>query len=622
MKTKYYSWLLFAALFGCVACSDLLDIEPKNKQTTTTAFVTYDNFKTYAWGFYEIFQIAGSNQFWNGDIVSHVMVNNNGTNNNSFAYQTVTEATNNSYWNFSYIRRVNTMLDAIDASSMSNTDKEHWRSVGLFFRSMKYFDMFSKYGGLPWAEHVVGENDTEVLYGKRLSREETAANLLRDLKYAEEHIKAAGDGSNTVNRKVVEALISRFTLFEGTWRKYHGLTGAEEYLNECATYSRKLIEAEPNVAARWSDLFISESLAKVPGVLLYFEYSDAAGLTHQGGRQAAASGNSYEGTKAFVDLYLCLDGRPIGSSPLYEGDKTAFKQFRNRDRRLHLSIVPPYRLKGSGNNDRNSRPYNVGEEVKMGANTYIVSEQDSIDFTENIALVKELTGGAKTLPLYAWNNSTTHGYNPRFRAFNEQGGAPASSYHGYWLWKYYNTADCLIKHAQNTTDYAYFRIEETMLNYAEAMAELNKFTQEIADMTINKLRPRVGVAPMQVSAINDAFDPNRDQTVPALLWEIRRERIVELYAENFIFDDLRRWHKGNYLDEQMLGCWVKNSDFNNKLRIYGYDSIEASKDKEGYVVHREKPKGFLNHYYLYPIPIKELVLNPELEQNPGYKSAE
>ena len=158
-----------------------------------------------------------------------------------------------------------------------------------------------------------------------------------------------------------------------------------------------------------------------------------------------------------------------------------------------------------------------------------------------------------------------------------------------------------------------------MLNYAEAMCELGKFDQTIADLTINKLRPRVNVAPMKVAEITDAFDPNRDQTVPALLWEIRRERSVELLGENFAFDDLRRWKKGTYLDKEMTGCYVKNADFNNTLHIQGYANTDASANKEGYVIYRQQPKGFLDHYYLYPIPIKELVLNPQLKQNPGYK---
>lgn len=611
---------LFSVLGLLVSCS-ILDIEPKDRQTTETAFKTYDNFKTYSWGLYEIFS-GSSDEVWNKDIESNLMVNNASSNNNVWAYQNVTENTENDEWDFTYIRQVNTMLDNVEGSSMSETEKAHWRSVGLFFRSLRYFQLLSKYGGVPWVEHVLGENDTEVLYGPRASRDEVAANILRDLKEAEANIKVDGDGSNTINRNVVRALLSRFTLFEGTWRKYHGLSDADKYLEECVAYSKALIDDVPNVADSYELLFTSESLAGMPGVLLYFEYSDEAGLTHQAGRQSGASGNRYEGTKDLVNLYLCRDGKPISTSPLFEGDKTPYKEFRNRDYRLLFTIVPPYRLKVEGNADKDPERYKVGETITIGLDTHVVTYQDSIDYTENIDLLAKISdANHKSLPSFAWNYSTTNGYAPRFRDYPDYGGAPFTGNHGYWFWKYYNAADCISKHQQNTTDIAKFRVEETMLNYAEAMYELGRFEQTVADATINKLRPRAGVAPMQVSEITDAFDPNRDPDVPALLWEIRRERSVELIAENFAFDDLRRWKKGNYLDKQMTGCWVKNSEYMNKLQIQGYESVEASANKEGYVIYRQQPKGFLEHYYLYPIPIKDLVLNEQLEQNPGYQGA-
>ena len=92
-----------------------------------------------------------------------------------------------------------------------------------------------------------------------------------------------------------------------------------------------------------------------------------------------------------------------------------------------------------------------------------------------------------------------------------------------------------------------------MVNYAEAMCELNKFDQAAADKSINKLRARANVAKMVVNDINDAFDPKRDPSVPALLWEVRRERRVELMGEGFRLDDLRRWKKGDYVNKQR---WV------------------------------------------------------------------
>lgn len=614
---KYICSLLLCGTLMC-SCNDFLNIEPKDKLTTTTSFKTYENFKTYSWGLYEIFHGDALNM-WDKDKDSHLMVNNTSSTNNAWAYQNVTESTGNSEWNFDYIRRVNTMLDNIDTSSMSESEKAHWRSVGLFFRSLRYFQLLSKYGGVPWIEHVLGENDTEVLYGPRASRDVTAANILRDLKYAEENIKN-GDGDNTINQNVVQALLSRFTLFEGTWRKYHGLPDSEKYLQACELYSKKLIDAVPNVADSYELLFTSESLAGMPGVLLYFEYSDEAGLTHQAGRQVGSSGNAYEGTKDLINLYLCKDGKPIATSPYYDGDKSVYDEFRNRDYRLYFTIVPPYRIKVNGNNDTNWKYYQPGETVTFGLNTYTLTEEDCKEFREYMDLMEKISeDGHKRLPGRAWNASTVNGSAPRFRSYPSGGGNPFTGRFGYWFWKYYNEADCLIKHAQNTTDIALFRIEETMLNYAEAMCELNKFDQPVADITINKLRPRVNVAPMNVAEINESFDPNRDQTVSPLLWEIRRERSVELLGENFAVDDIRRWKKGSYLDHQLTGCWVKNSDYNNSLQIQGYESVEASADKEGYVVYRQQPKGFLEHYYLYPIPITELVLNPQLEQNPGYK---
>ena len=38
---------------------------------------------------------------------------------------------------------------------------------------------------------------------------------------------------------------------------------------------------------------------------------------------------------------------------------------------------------------------------------------------------------------------------------------------------------------------------------------------------------------MKVAEINAGFDPKRDQTVDPVLWEIRRERMVELMGEGF-----------------------------------------------------------------------------------------
>ena len=185
---------------------------------------------------------------------------------------------------------------------------------------------------------------------------------------------------------------------------------------------------------------------------------------------------------------------------------------------------------------------------------------------------------------------------------------------GFWVWKYYNThTNAINATGVCTTDAPLFRIEETMLDYAEAMFELGKFDQSVADKTINILRKRAGVAAMKLTEITPAFDSHRDASVDPVLWEIRRERRVEFMGEGRRLDDLRRWAKGSYVDKQPLGVYVADATA-NKVKVTGGHS-----DNEGYAFYFNQPTGWQQHYYLYPLPLKQLALNKNLKQNPGWK---
>ncbi len=112
---------------------------------------------------------------------------------------------------------------------------------------------------------------------------------------------------------------------------------------------------------------------------------------------------------------------------------------------------------------------------------------------------------------------------------------------------------------------------------------------------------------------NIPADPTRDTDITPELWEIRRERGIEFLAEGLgrVFD-IKRWKKlVEYGDDEKLGRWVKNSDYNDKLPIQG----EAD---EGYVSPFGIPPGVPEYYYLEPTPSDQIVLNPQLEQNPGW----
>ena len=129
------------------------------------------------------------------------------------------------------------------------------------------------------------------------------------------------------------------------------------------------------------------------------------------------------------------------------------------------------------------------------------------------------------------------------------------------------------------TGYPVLRYAEVLLNWIEAKAELatlggTEVSQSDIDISINQIRKRpvaeeakaLGVtmtAEMKLDALPQ--DPHRDPTVPALLWEIRRERRMEFAFEFSRIIDLRRWKKLEYMDtdkneDLLIGTWVNFND--------------------------------------------------------------
>ncbi len=606
MNLKKYIVLPVIALigWGMSGCSsDFLDKYPLDEQTEATAFKTSDNFKTYAWGLYEYFDgFPTDGGYTPANISSEYNTDNmiyaNSGGESDYAYQLKKLPATSSSWSFTYIRRVNIMLQNIDGSSMSDVDKDHWRSVGYFFRALRYFDMMVAYGDVPWIDKVLSDTDTEELYCERTPRDEVAKHILEDLQWAEEHIKEGGTGTNTINVHVVRALISRFGLFEGTWRKYHGLNDSETYLRACADASEKLMGAYPSIMPNYDDLYNSEELVGKAGVILAKQYETDM-VTHSITRVIRSSAWYVDLTKDAVDSYLCSDGRPVSTSKVYEGDKDLNAQFRHRDRRLYWTVVPPYKVKLTG-----AAGTSFGWE-----HTGVAGDREYIDFMEEIG--GSATG--KSLPVSNFVGYQVAGF-PHFRNYpNGQGFLV--THLGFYFWKYYNRHVDNMALRSSTVDYLLFGIEEVMLNYAEAKFELGEFSQSVADATINKLRVRAVIPAMNVSEIDASFDLNRDQSVDPVLWEIRRERRIELMGDGFRFRDLKRWKKGEYVNKQPLGAWVKSSDYGSKLNILGGAD-------EGYSILFAKPSGWLEKYYLEPIPTQEIALNPKLKQNPGWETAE
>lgn len=601
-----------ALSFGLVSCNDdFLEVYPRDTQTEATAFVTADNFETYAWGLYSIFG-GYSDDTLGDDKNGGNLVSNAAGGESDWAMGRYKVPSSGGDWDFSFIRRCNLMLDHIDGSQMNEDEKKHWRAVGLFFRSHRYFQLLQKFGDVPWIEHVLS-TDSEELYYPRDSRDMVAANILRDLKQAAADIREGGNGNNTVNTDVVNTFLSRFALFEGTWRKYHGLQDADTYLQAAADAALAVINTgKYSVNPSYDALFNSEDLTGAASIILFRQYTGGE-LGHNYTRRIRTGELTFEATKDLVDSYLCSDGKPISTSDVFEDapdeegkDRLReYDRFRNRDRRLYVTIVPPYNENMSDSKD---------SEYKV-----MLDDADNASWT-----------GTKRLPMTNFKGQVCNSQPNLMESSNFTNWG--KTHMGFCMWKYYNTTTpSTTANSDNTTDAPIFRYEEVLLNYAEAMCELGKFDQAVADRTINLMRrrPSCNVADMDVDAIAAAgrnWDPALEtggyynRAADPVLWEIRRERRLEFVGEGFAFRDIRRWKIADLvLNKRPQGAWIDRNVYGGNLTLQDIDGNTLPADAQyGYGAYFGKPSGWLEHYYLYPLPLNNLVLNEALEQNPGW----
>lgn len=622
-------------------CNDsFLDKEPVTDLTEKNAFNSYDNFKAFMWPCYEMFTNNtirtslngwGQNGQYKGDMDAGYLEQKYESGYNQFAYQTVASAATGNGWDFkSFIRRINMMLSHIDDSRMKEDEKDHWRAVGYFFHSYWYMELIDRFGDVPWVDTVLQEDSPEA-YGKRENRLIVADRVLERLQWAEQHIGdfTSSDGENTVNRDCVRAALSRFTLREGTWRKYHELGDYEKYLNECVRVSELLISDYPALyagtdgqpAAGYGELWTTESLADVPGVILYKSYVEDIN-PHGASYIEHTSSHHVEMNQQTVDLYLMKNGRPIlNTASGYHGNADMYAVFRDRDPRLYHTVIPPYKVKAAKG------------DYPTWSYTGNAADREYIDIMGANASCSNPGIGMKRLPGQNWSASLVPEI-PRLGT-----GAFVTCRSGYYVWKNWDNWETNFNNGNlNTADKPVFKIEEVLLNEAEAKFELGAFNQDVADRTINKLRDRAGIARMQVADINDGFDPGRGKYYPKgndagiavdpVLWEIRRERIIELMGEGFGFYDIRRWRMAPwFLNRAATGLWMKKADaVKNGMTLYnpatGYSDGMQGSLAEGYLYLFNDPqkegKGWQEKYYLYQVPTTEILLNPELEQNPGW----
>lgn len=487
-------------------------------------------------------------------------------------------------WSWSALRRVNYLLENSHQTADMQV-RNQYDALAKFFRAYFYFEKLKRFGEVPWFNEVLGSTD-ENLFKPRDSRTLVADSILRDLDFAIEHLSESKNVYK-VNKWTAYALKSRVGLFEGTFRKYRGLDGADKYLTASVEASEALMNnggysLYTSGATPYKDLF-ANSNAIGQEMILARDYSKDLNLLNDVQNYENSSSKGRPGlSKNFVNTYLLSSGAPFTDLSGYN-EKEFVEEMKNRDPRLAQTIrTPGYARMG-------------GSQVAPNL-SYSMTGYHLIKYTME--------------PIYDGHNSSITDM-PIFRI------------------------------AETYLNFAEAKAELGTLTQEDLNKSVNLLRARASMPTMNLNQANAN--PDSYLADAETGYPDVSGSNKGVILEIRRERGVELVMEGFRYDDIMRWKAGKRFEKPFHGmyfsglgdfdldgngsidlCLYQGSKPNSSASLFlevGSDVVLSEGDKGLIVAHGNINRVFDEEKdYLYPIPSEEINLsNNTLKQNPGWK---
>ncbi len=644
MKFKYIALSLIMGGALTTSCeSNFLDLEPLDSRTEAIFFKTLDDFQ------YAANDLHTNVWAWNGNTTYPINFDY-GTDlveaSSNYVSGTNSAPTSDTYWSqpYTWLRKVNILISK--GESYAN-QAEIAGPIGqaYFFRAWHHFFLLKRFGGVPIANHVTDtSSDDNVVWGPRASRYEVVKQILDDLdvaisKLAQTTVSSTNNDGH-VTLEAAKALKARVCLFEGTWDKYVGTktdgdgnqTGAgsnkpsgypsvNEFLTMAKNLSKDIIDSKTFELWKGVEDVSANASVKNPDMYAHCSYyylfnlegtdSNPAGLDKSSNKEAIfrsvydknnrRSNTNLTHTKPAImtrklmDMYLCSDGLPVHLSPEFGGYTTMNAELKNRDYRLTSCVVPAMAYSwGWGK-------YNTGAQYDVDIYTLAAAQYQNVPNLRNAG----------------------SGMSGR---------------------KFCSELNSLGDAGHEAMDYMHIRYAEILLIYAEATCELGDGNISDADLdySINKVRERGGVAPLNAALIAKARALGGELT---FLGEIRRERALELYGEGHRLNDLCRWgiaeselagknRCGAYLEYEGTDSYLKTlinpSDdkpvyvesayagkVNEEEIKFSYAGLTPTKPG-AIIIEQAANRKFALKNYLQPIPTDQIKLNPSLKQNPEW----
>ena len=594
MKKNIILYSFIALLSGTAGCSDMLDEYPLDAISPETYYNNADELRSATNQFYGMFPGAASGYTESADVVCIF--------NLPAEVQGIrTVPTSGGGWNWEYLRAVNFYLshsvrcDDVDA-------REHFDGIARFFRAYFYFEKVKRFGEVPWFDRELSSTDPE-LFRPRDSRDFIMDKILDDLTYAINNISDKKDLYNVTHWTAL-ALKSRICLFEGTFRKYHGIPGYEKFLNECATASKLFIDNAPYAiyqtgAQPYRDLFSSMNAIEEE-VILARDYDRSQNVMHEANANTLSPTYGRPGmNKKIVNSYLMTNGDRFTDQPGYE-TMQYYDEMQNRDPRLTQTVVGPGYMRI--NSDAVSSP-------NFGAST------------TGYQITKWVT------------DASSDGY--------------LGSSNDY----------ILFRAAEVYLNYAEAKAELGTLTQEDLEISIKKIRDRVSmpniDMDAANANPDPYLCALE-SGYQNVTGPNKGVSL-----EIRRERTIELLLEGFRYYDIIRWKEGKVFEQPYKGMYFpgltqgsgdnrydvfdmndgtvgdkekvdiciytgKKPSVKNIRKFYklGDEFVLTDGDKGNIICHdiEKEPRQWReDRDYLYPIPTQERLLsNGTLSQNPNW----
>ena len=486
-----------------------------------------------------------------------------------------------SYWgeNYAIIYQCNDILDAIaekETAGQTETEDIINKGEASFFRAYCYFELLQAYGDLIIARTPL-DIDSPEMQKARNPRTEVADFIIDDLKEAakllpvDKAISSSDEGR--LSSEAALAFLSRVALYEGTWEKFHNggqnTERTKDLLNTAAQAAHDVM------AGGAFELFAPQELGTEAYKYLFIlenEKSNPANINKTGNKEYIFTrrhdpvinsigfnitqgrlGNALYVTRKMANMYLQSNGLPI--NPQTWNYTKVDDEYKNRDNRMNNQLMVP-------------------------GQTYWGTNGGRID----------------------WSGDAAEIANASHRNFMPQTGT------GYFPHKWCSERDG-VPTGMEAYDFPVIRYAEVLLNYAEAVFERDgQISDEDLAISLNLTRKRIN--PEMPDLTNDFVTANNLD----MRTEIRRERTIEFFDENFRIDDLKRWKTAeDEMPMNLTGVKWKDTDFESRWP----DASFKDKDGEGCIIH-EKGRNWHEKHYLLPLPTDQLKLNSNLKQNPGW----